>query len=304
MSLLLTANKIHKSFNGQTVVDQISFSVERGKVMGVLGPNGAGKTTIIRMIMGVFAPDSGSIEVSENDCPDNELDMRQVGYLPEERGLYQDARVIDLLVFLATLKGLEKKTARSKAMDWLAKWDLADNAESKVEQLSKGMKQKVQFIASIIHDPELMILDEPLSGLDPVNQDLFKAEIQGFVKKKKTILLSSHQMSLVEETCDNILLIDKGKKIIYGKLKEIKEKYGKYQVQVNALSGAERIAELPLVEKSQQSFGHWTYFLKQGVSPADFLHQLPLDIPYQELSIKITSLHDIFVETVKGGDCR
>lgn len=302
MSTLLEVENLEKSFNGKTVVDRVSFSVERGQVMGMLGPNGAGKTTIIRMIMGVFAPDAGRITLALNGTPGGKLDKRRIGYLPEERGLYQDARVIDLLVFMAGLKGLDKATAHGKAMEWLSKWDLAGNARSKVDQLSKGMKQKLQFIGSIIHDPDFIVLDEPLSGLDPVNQDLFKEEIVRLVEQGKTILLSSHQMSLVEETCDKIFLINRGRQVVYGKLNEIKAAHGSYQVQASAPLGMERVVSLPVVEKAEQNLGRWTLVLKQGVSPGEFLEQAPGDIPYEELTVKMISLHDIFVKAVKGAE--
>ena len=300
MSALLEVENLEKRFNGKTVVDRVSFSVGKGQVMGMLGPNGAGKTTIIRMIMGVFAPDSGQIRVALDGTVDSKLDKRRIGYLPEERGLYQDARVIDLLVFVAGLKGVDKATAYKKAINWLEKWDLSDNAKSKVDQLSKGMRQKVQFIASVIHEPDFIVLDEPLSGLDPVNQDLFRQEIQLLVEQGRTILLSSHQMSLVEETCDKIFLINRGRKVVYGNLKEIKEEYGHYQVKITAPAGMEKIEQLPVVESVVQNFDNWLFTLKQGVSPGEFLTLLPKDIPYEELTVTMISLHDIFIKAVKG----
>ncbi len=300
MPVLLEVENLEKKFNGKTVVDQVSFSVEKGQVMGMLGPNGAGKTTTIRMIMGVFAPDAGRIRVALDGNENDKLDKQKIGYLPEERGLYQDARVIDLLVFIAGLKGMEKKSAYQKALSWLDKWGLSANSSSKVEQLSKGMRQKVQFIASILHEPELIVLDEPLSGLDPVNQDLFKEEINLLVEQGKTILLSSHQMSLVEETCDKIFLINQGRKVIYGNLNEIKTQFGNYQVKLRASGDMDKIARLPVVESAVQQFDSWVFSLKQGVTPGDLLGLLPKDIPYQELSISMISLHDIFIKAVKG----
>ncbi len=302
MSVLLEVENLEKRFNGRTVVDRVSFYVGKGQVMGMLGPNGAGKTTIIRMIMGVFAPDSGQIRVALDGTLNNKLDKRRIGYLPEERGLYQDARVIDLLVFIAGLKGVDKTTAYKKAVNWLEKWDLSANAKSKVDQLSKGMRQKVQFIASVIHEPDFIVLDEPLSGLDPVNQDLFRQEIQLLVEEGKTILLSSHQMSLVEETCDKIFLINQGRKVVYGNLKEVKAEYGSYQVKISAPTGMEKIAWLPVVENAVQNFDYWLFTLKQGVSPGEFLALLPKDIPYEELTITMISLHDIFIKAVKGSE--
>ena len=219
---MLTLKNLVKRYDGVTAVDDLSFEVHKGEVFGLLGPNGAGKTTTIRAIMDIFTPDEGEVSVLGR-APGKA--RSQVGYLPEERGLYRDLKVVDVLIYLAELKGMPRPVGRERALHWLEQVDLGNWATRKVKDLSRGMQQKVQFVASLVHDPELLILDEPFQGLDPINVDLIQALIRRLQEEGKTVVLSAHQMNLVEEMCDRIVLINKGKGVLYGALDEIKSRY-------------------------------------------------------------------------------
>ncbi len=298
----LTVTAVNKTYGQRQVVRNVSFQARAGEIMGILGPNGAGKTTIIRMIMGITAPDSGTIVFhSQNGRISSTVPKELVGYLPEERGLYKEARVIHILQFLASLKNVPRKTAISRAQEWLAKFGLADYANAKVEQLSKGMAQKVQFIAAVLHQPRFIVLDEPFSGLDPVSQDLFKAEIKKLAADGAVVLLSSHQMNIVEELCDSIFLINEGEEVVSGKLGEIRERYGSYRVHVELDRDVEPLARLPVVAGVEQVNGsRWILYLKEHVNPEEFLRQIPVDVGVRELSVTRPSLHDIFVRIATG----
>ena len=308
MDTLLRLDDVVKVFGRTEAVKRISFDVKKGEIMGILGPNGAGKTTIIRMIMGIMAPDSGTIEFGFGDGVKG-VPKTRVGYLPEERGLYKDVRVIDILIYLAGLKGVEPKTARDKSMEWLEKFDLLDNARSKVEELSKGMAQKVQLIASVLHEPDLVVLDEPLSGLDPVSQDLMRTEITGLAERGASVLLSSHQMNLLEETCDRIMLMHRGEQVVYGPLQEVKAEYGNYRASILPVKGRsdevesflESSAVAKMVQTTQKRNSRFMVMLRDHVLPADFLSGIPQGTPIDEVSVARISLHDIFVKVAKGG---
>ncbi len=316
MKQILSVNQVSKSFANKIIVDDISFSVNTGEIMGILGPNGAGKTTTIRMIMGITAPDFGDIEFnlpgkSRNTVfKDISLAFQSIGYLPEERGLYPNARVIDILVFLAGLKGVNKKTAREKALEWLEKFQLSHTLNHKVDTLSKGMAQKIQFIASILHEPGLLILDEPFSGLDPVSQDIFKTEITQLAEQGTAILLSSHQMNLLEEVCHRIFLINNGKKVLYGDLMDIKKNYGGFQVKLRVQDldnkidtrPFKKVIDSPFVETFSRENGTLLLNLERQVTPTEFLTSIHMDTPIEELTIQRISLHDIFIKIARGSD--
>ena len=297
--LILEVDRIDKQFDTVHAVNRISFSVARGEVLGVLGPNGAGKTTAIRMILGIFDPDSGEIR-TDLDGRSGRVPKERTGYLPEERGLYDSARVLDLLVYFGELKGMPKAAARERATDWLDRFDLTDWKRSKVEKLSKGMQQKVQFIASVLHRPDLVVLDEPFSGLDPVNQDLLKEIVRGLRDDGAAVLLSSHQMNLVEELCDRIFLIHRGERVLYGGLDAIKEAHGEHAVRLRfrgeggALAGLQGATEVDLEE------GRASFRLTGGVTPDDFIREIPEDIEILALHVDRPPLHDIFVHTIEG----
>lgn len=298
----LDVDQICKAYGSRPVVDGLSFTAPGGSILGLLGPNGAGKTTAIRMIMGITAPDRGEIWFHSGGRRRPQAPKRRVGYLPEERGLYKEARVMDLLVFLAALKDVPKLEAQRRAAVWLEKFDLSGYAQAKVETLSKGMAQKVQFIAGILHQPEFVVLDEPFSGLDPVSQELFKAEIRALAAAGTTVLLSSHQMNIVEELCHQIFLIHRGRQVAYGSLREIKEQYGSYRVHYLAAAELHALNRSPFVADAVQTADdRWLLTLIEGATPAEFLSSVPSDADLRELSISRLSLHDIFVKVAQGG---
>ncbi len=222
---ILIVDNIHKQFGDYKAVSGITFSVEQGVICGIIGPNGAGKTTTIRMITNILLPDSGNITVFGTKLESGH--QNEIGYLPEERGLYKKVKVIDQLVYFGRLKGLTIGDAKAKAKFWLNKLDAISWENKKIQELSKGMQQKVQFIATIMHDPKLLILDEPFSGFDPINAELFKKIILDLKNEGTTILLSTHIMEQAEQLCDSINLINKGKLLLSGSLRDIKKNYGK-----------------------------------------------------------------------------
>ncbi len=241
MDTILTVKELAKSYGAKKAVDRISFTVSRGEVIGLLGPNGAGKTTAIRMIMGILPVDRGEVNFRFNGRA-KRLDKSRVGYLPEERGLYDDVKVLDNLIYLSGLKGKSPQDARKDGLAWLERLSLTDYANQKLEKLSKGMQQKVQFIASILHRPQLVLFDEPFSGLDPVNQDFLKEIIRELQAEGVTVLLSAHQMNLVEELCDSIFLINRGREVLSGNLREIKQGYKESIVEIRHTDALETIS--------------------------------------------------------------
>ncbi len=222
---VLDVNSVTKVFGNYKAVDKVSFSIEEGKIFGLLGPNGAGKTTIIRMITNIFAPDEGSIKIFGEDINSNS--KNQIGYLPEERGLYKKTKVIEQLEYFGRLKGLTRNEAHKKAKYWLEKVGANGWENKKIQELSKGMAQKVQFVSTILHEPNFMIFDEPFSGFDPINAELLINILLEMKSQGKTIILSTHQMYQVEKLCDDIFMINKGKQVLNGNLREIKKNYGK-----------------------------------------------------------------------------
>jgi ABC-2 type transport system ATP-binding protein len=247
----LVVDRVTKRFAGHTAVDALSLTVPPGVIYGLLGPNGAGKSTTIRMIMGIYEPDGGAVRLL-GDQGGADLSER-IGYLPEERGLYPKMRVLDVLLFLAEMKGMDRRTARDKAVSWLQRLGLSDWQLRKVNELSKGMQQKVQFISTIIHDPDLVVMDEPFSGLDPVNSQVLKDTLFDLRARGKTILLSTHIMEQAEKLCDNICIIARGRKLVDGTLAEVKRSHGGQHVLVGfdgAKGDADRIfADRRLVAK-------------------------------------------------------
>jgi ABC-2 type transport system ATP-binding protein len=290
---------VSKSFDTVCAVNQVSFEAQPGEILGLLGPNGAGKTTTIRMIMGIMRPDSGNISFSFVDSNLSRFRER-VGYLPEERGLYGDAKIHDLLVYFAELKGVERNEAKRRATEWIDRMDLSDWSNKKVEKLSKGMQQKVQFVAAILHRPDLVILDEPFSGLDPMHQDLIKEFISELREEGMTVLLSSHQMNRVEELCDRIFLIHQGQRVLYGDLSEIKESFGDHVVQLRFEGDGALLATLPGVREFTASDGRADFILDREFAPDAFVRNLPEGLEIQALHVDRPPLHDIFVKTIEG----
>lgn len=294
---VMNINNIEKSFQNTKAVDKVSFEVKKGEVLGLLGPNGAGKTTIIRMIMDIFQPDTGEIVLNRDLIPD----QKKIGYLPEERGIYDSTKVLDTILYFADLKGMDKKEAKSEALRWLKLFELEEYKDNKIEDLSRGMQQKVQFIISVIHKPKLLILDEVFSGLDPVNQELFKEIISDLTKEGTTILLSSHRMNLVEEVCSSIFMINKGKRVLYGDIDEIKDGYNERKVILKSKSDVSFIKNIVNVSDIKIENNEVTFNIKNDVNVKDFLSFLSEKIVIDEISIVKPPLHEIFVNAAQGG---
>ena len=293
---LLNLVNITKQYDGVRAVDQVSFAVQKGDIYGFLGPNGAGKTTTIRMIMGIIQPDSGSIEISDNNM-DN-LGGQIVGYLPEDRGLYQKQKLGEIIVYFGLLRGLEKTAAKAKAAEWLERFGLGDQQKRKVEELSKGNQQKVQFILSLVHDPTLLILDEPFTGLDPLNQLLLKEIIQEKRKAGTTILFSTHQMEQVERLCNNICLINQGRIIVEGALESIRAAHQSNAVEV-AFTGElnKEIAQVYFNEVAITE-SKIAGILKDDSS--SFLRWINDQVSVESFQAKTPSLEQIFIEEVRA----
>ncbi len=229
-NVLLSLSHLNKRYGNYIASNDISVDIPQGKIFGLLGPNGAGKTTLIRMITRITLPDSGTILF--NGQPMTEKDTARIGYMPEERGLYKKMKVLEQLLYLGRLKGLSRHDAMQKIKYWLQKFEIESWALKTIDELSKGMSQKVQFIATILHEPELLILDEPFSGLDPINSRLIEEEIHALSKSGKSIIFSTHRMEQVEEICDTIMLVNKGQKILEGDVQELKQRFKQHKFLV------------------------------------------------------------------------
>ena len=307
MQPVLSVENLSRSFGKKQAVDDISFEALPGEIMGFLGPNGAGKTTTIRIIMGILAADGGRVVFHFPGHAAGRMDKTQIGYLPEERGLYDDARVLDTLVYLAELKGKLRQQARREAMAWLKRLELEDYATQKLEKLSKGMQQKVQFVAAVLHKPPLLVLDEPFSGLDPINQDLFKDMVRTLCSQGTTILLSAHQMNLVEEMCDTLFMINEGRRVLYGRLRDIKESYAESLVSIEHHGEAD-LSFLHAIEgvRNVEPNGDTVRFRYAGAEPDvnHLLKEVGGRMVIRGISVSKPPLHEIFVQTVKdrGGD--
>jgi ABC-2 type transport system ATP-binding protein len=291
----LTVTGLVKRYDDFVAVDNLTFEVHAGEIFGLLGPNGAGKTTTIRSIMDIIHPDEGTIDVL--GAPPGSTRER-IGYLPEERGLYRDLKLVDVLVYLAELKGTPRSVARERALAWLKRVELDDRIDNKVKDLSRGMQQKLQFAASLIHDPELLILDEPFQGLDPVNVGLLKTLIRELQAEGKTIVLSAHQMNLVEALCDRIVLIDRGKALLYGAIDDIKREYSPHAVRVRTSAPLDG---LPGVASIQHEDGTAILTL-DGLTPQDLLRTLvERRVDVESFEVATAPLEEIFVAVVKEG---
>jgi ABC-2 type transport system ATP-binding protein len=275
--LVVEIDRITKRFSGHVAVTELSLAVPRGAVYGLLGPNGAGKTTTIRMIMNITIPDEGTVKLFGDELGGRHHSAR-IGYLPEERGLYRKMKVRDTLIFLAEAKGVARAIAGRKADEWLDRMGLGEWRVRKVEELSKGMQQKVQFIATMLHEPELLILDEPFSGLDPINQDVLKEIIVHLSRAGTTVIFSTHQMDVAEKVCDHVCIVARGKKVLDGSLVEVKRVHGGTHVAVAFDAGAEAAASIladpSLVSKSDDYGAYAELALRDGVAPQTLLEQL------------------------------
>ena len=296
---LLELQNLKKYFATQKAVDDISLNVEQGQIFGLLGPNGAGKTTLIRMITGIFYPDEGQI-IFDGKKFDPTNDVEHIGYMPEERGLYKKMKIGEQTMYLAQLKGLKKADALAKIKKWFIKFEMEGWWNKKVEDLSKGMSQKLQFVTTVLHEPKLIILDEPFSGLDPVNSNLIKDEIFNLAKNGATIIFSTHRMEQVEEICNHIALVNKGTKILDGTVKQIKQDFKENLFSIGAeqmpavngeapfeIVGTKGQSNIVRIKESCNSNDVLQYLLNENVQIHSFNEILP-------------SLNDIFIKLVEG----
>lgn len=290
---------VTKRFGDFTAVENLSLSVPAGRVYGLLGPNGAGKTTTLRMVMSILAPDEGSVAVFGR--PLDDPTKARIGYLPEDRGLYPKMKVADLILFLAEIKGARKDRARADMEAWLRRFDLWDWKDKKAEQLSKGMQQKVQFIVTVIHRPDLIILDEPFTGLDPVNTKFLKDIMLEFRDAGKTIVFSTHRMEQVEMLCDDIGLINKSRLVLAGSLAEIKRQYGKNTVVLEYEGDGSFVAGLPGVEKVDDYGKSMEIKLRDRADPQDILSRVVGRLRIGRFEIQAPSLNAIFIDKVGAG---
>jgi ABC-2 type transport system ATP-binding protein len=298
MTPILEVRDVRKSYGDFVAVGGVSMSVPPGSIFGLLGPNGAGKTSTIRMIMNITAPDSGTIHVFGH--PRTAADLRRIGYLPEERGLYRKMTVMDQLVFLGEIHGLRGPKLTSEIQRWLERVELTAWAKKKVEELSKGMQQKVQLIGTVLHQPELLILDEPFSGLDPINQELFRELLQEYRQQGKSVVLSTHGMELAERMCDHICLISKGRAVLDGELREIKRRVGGNAYRLVAEGNLERLKDLPEVEQSTVQNGVVKLLLRPEASGATVLRQMVEFLEVHEFRSEEPELEQIFMKAVRN----
>ena len=286
-----------KSFGNTHAVDDVSFEVQRGEIFGLLGPNGAGKTTTIRMMLNIFMPDEGTISIL--DGPMTEEKKARIGYMPEERGLYQDVSLQNCLLYLASLKGIPEKEARSRLEVYLERFDLAQHKDKKINELSKGMQQKAQIINTILHRPELIVVDEPFAALDPVNVQLIKDLMRELHDQGTTIIMSTHQMHLVEELCERILFINKGQRVLYGSVVEIQQRFAGRAVLIRTRG------DIPRMEGVREIVPHnnaMKLSLDDHTTPQDIFKALAAcNSPIEKFEIAIPSLHEIFIRVVEAG---
>jgi ABC-2 type transport system ATP-binding protein len=283
---------ISKSYADKAAVVDLSFSVSPQEIFGLIGPNGAGKTTTIRMMMDIIKPDSGEVTILGEKL--NETSKSKLGYLPEERGLYKKLRVLESIVYLASLKGMDNRLAAERAEELLKQTGMSSSKNKKIEELSKGMGQIIQFIVTIIHDPQLIVLDEPFSNLDPVNTDLLKNIVLGLRNRGKTIILSTHQMNQVEELCDRVLMISQGHSVLYGNLKEIKSRYRSHAVIVDYEG---ELGSIPGVAEKRAHKDYTELILDNETTPKQVLANLMnTSVNINRFEIATPSLNEIFLE--------
>ncbi len=299
MDALLSLKNLRKYYATQKAVDDISFDIERGSIFGLLGPNGAGKTTLLRMITGIFYPDGGEI-ILDGKPFDAINDIQKIGYMPEERGLYKKMKIGEQALYLAQLKGLSKADATEKIKYWFKKFEMESWWNKKVEDLSKGMSQKLQFVITVLHEPKLIILDEPFSGLDPVNANLIKDEIYALAKKGATIIFSTHRMEQVEEICDHIVLVNLGKKILDGTVADIKQQFKENIFSIETEAGVS-LSDAPAFSIVRAEAGKTLVKINEGFRSNDLLQQLIAQnkqvVGFNEV---LPSLNDIFIHLVEG----
>jgi len=297
----VVVDQITKSFGQQRAVDGVSFAVEPGEIFGLLGPNGAGKTTSIRIILDIFKPDSGKVSILGGAM--DEAKKNRIGYLPEERGLYQEIPLERCLNYLVTLKGLSPAAAQERINPMMERFDLMDHRKKKVKELSKGMQQKAQLIVTLAHQPELIIIDEPFSALDPVNTQMVKDLLVEERNKGTCIVMCTHQMHQVEELCDRMVLINRGKSMLYGSVNEIRRQFSAQDLLVRALN--EIPAVIPGVKETSAHNGLTRLILNEGVAPQQVLKAMvEMGVVLEHFEIATPTLDEIFIQVVKGEGAR
>ncbi|MFD2920719.1 ABC transporter ATP-binding protein [Terrimonas rubra] len=298
---ILQINNLTKNFATQKAVNNISLNIEKGQIFGLLGPNGAGKTTLIRMITGIFYPDQGEI-IFDGKPFDPINDIAYIGYMPEERGLYKKMKIGEQALYLAQLKGLSKADATAKIKEWFNRFDMQSWWNKKVEDLSKGMSQKLQFVTTVLHNPKLIILDEPFSGLDPVNANLIRDEIYRMAKEGATIIFSTHRMEQVEEICDHIVLVNKGEKILDGTVNQVKQEFKEnlFKVTFNNELLAEHLA-IHLFEVKEKKNNSIILQRNEGFSNNDIIQYfINKGLSIESFNEILPSLNQIFIKLVEG----
>jgi ABC-2 type transport system ATP-binding protein len=288
---------VTKAYENKVAVRDLSLSIEAGQMFGLLGPNGAGKTSSIRMMMGITLPDSGQVNLF--DRPFDRKSLERVGYLPEERGLYKKMKVLEQLVFFAELHGIERHEARKRATDWATRLEIDDALGKKTEELSKGMQQKIQFIGSLLHDPGLIVMDEPFSGLDPVNAQLLEKTLLELKDQGKAIVFSTHRMDQVEKLCDSICLVNQGKAVLSGRVREIKSRYERNHVIVEFEGSADFLSSAEIAEAKNFS-GHAEIRLKPHGDAQKLLQEASAAATIYRFELVEPSLEEIFIRTVGG----
>jgi ABC-2 type transport system ATP-binding protein len=303
LDVILKVDSILKQFGKITAVNNLSFNINRGEIFALLGPNGAGKTTAVRMLMDIIKPDEGKIEFYLKENKSSHIPLAsELGYLPEERGLYQEIPIIKTLVFMGTIRGMEKKQAQRSSEEWLEKLELLDRKNEKLSTLSKGNQQKVQFISSVLHNPSFAVLDEPFAGFDPINQEAFLTIIKELRDKGSTILLSAHQMHLVERIADRVLLLNNGKNIAYGTVDEIKKDFStgekiiikfESKPEISLLLNDDAVEKVEFINDTEIKI-----FLKQNKSLSGLLNKAASNYKITSVRTEQVSLHDIFIERI------
>jgi ABC-2 type transport system ATP-binding protein len=297
MSAILELTGVRKTYDDFVAVDSVSFAVPPGSIFGLLGPNGAGKTSTIRMIMDITAPDSGTVQMFGK--PRKSEDLRRVGYLPEERGLYRKMTVLDQLVFLGEIRGMKRAEILPKVRRWLERVDLLGWTRKKVEELSKGMQQKIQLIGTVLHEPDLLILDEPFSGLDPINQELFRELLADYRDQGKSVVLSTHGMELAERLCDHICLISHGRAVLNGTLKDVKRQFGGNAYRLVGAGEFGRLSEVAGIDHFAAQDGVAKLILKADAKGSDVLRQAVGFLSVEEFRSEEPELEQIFMKAVR-----